>query len=87
MLDIGDGSILEIFSSGNTDPSVNPKYPHIAFTTKNCDEAYHAAIKAGAISKMEPTDMVLGDQYPVRIAFVYGLSQELIELFQERKTV
>ena len=84
MLDIGDGSMLEIFSSGNTDPSVNPKYPHLAFRTENCDEAYQAALKGGAVSKMEPSDMVLGGNYPVRISFVYGLNGELIEFFQER---
>ena len=85
MLDIGDGSMMEIFSSGNTDPEVNAKYPHLAFRTDNCDETYAAAIAAGATSRMEPRDMVLGNNdYPVRISFVIGFSGEVIEFFQER---
>ncbi len=84
MLDIGDGTILEVFSSGNYDESVNPKYPHLALRTDNCDEAYAAAIQAGATTQMEPKDMVLAGTLPVKIAFVKGLSGEVIEFFEEK---
>lgn len=86
MLDIGNGVIIEVFANGTLDPAQNEKWVHIAFRTSNPDLAYASALKAGAVSHIEPKDVTIQSNPPldVRIAFVKGPSGEIIEFFQEK---
>lgn len=85
MLDMGDGSILEIFADGDgkgTQGAVN----HIALDVEDADAAYAAALQAGAAPQpgWEPRDIVIGSQppYPARVAFVFSPTGERVEFFQ-----
>ena len=86
MLDMGDGSLLEIFSGGNSEIDDQGKWLHIAVATEDTDAVYQAALEAGAVSHMVPTDIVIeaDNPLPARIAFVRGLNSELIEVFCEK---
>ncbi|MBQ6551423.1 MAG: VOC family protein [Lachnospiraceae bacterium] len=83
MMDVGGNNILEIFSGGKEDPQCYPKFEHIAFRTEDTDGDFAAALTAGARPKNEPADVNIGGNYPVRIAFVYGPDDEVIEFFKE----
>ncbi len=86
MLDMGDGSLLEIFSGGNTEVDDQRKWLHIAVAAEDTDAIYQAALEAGAVSHMAPTDIVIESEKPLpaRIAFVRGINSELIEIFCEK---
>ena len=86
MLDMGDGSLLEIFSGGNSEIDDQGKWLHIAVAAEDTDAVYQAALEAGAVSHMVPTDIVIeaDNPLPARIAFVCGLNGELIEIFCEK---
>ena len=86
MLDMGDGSLLEIFSGGNSEIDDQGKWLHIAVAAEDTDAVYQAALEAGAVSHMVPTDIVIeaDNPLPARIAFVRGLNSELIEVFCEK---
>lgn len=86
MLDMGDGSLLEIFSGGNTEVDDQGKWLHIAVAAEDTDAVYQAALEAGAVSHMVPTDIVIESEKPLpaRIAFVRGINSELIEIFCEK---
>lgn len=83
MVAIGGGASLEIVSSSIEEPSMHPKFPHLALRVTDTDAVYKAALAAGASPHMEPTDILLAGTLPARIAFVKGPSGELIEFFQE----
>ena len=86
MLDIGSGEYFEIFAGGS-DETPYGRFFHLAVRCDNCDEAFDAAIKAGAREKIAPKDVDIASKpaiYPVRIAFVYGPDGEEIEFFQVR---
>ncbi|MCL2095592.1 MAG: VOC family protein [Oscillospiraceae bacterium] len=84
LLDIGDGSHLEIFANGNPNEQKDAKFSHYAFATSNPDIAYENALKAGAVSQMPPknVDIPSDPVMPVRIAFVRGPDGEVIEFFK-----
>jgi len=84
LLDIGDGSHVEIFANGNADEQKNEKIVHFAFTTTDPDLAFNNAIAAGARERMVPTtlDIPSDPPIPVRIAFVYGPDNEVLEFFK-----
>ena len=86
MLDMGDGSLLEIFSGGNSEIDDQGKWLHIAVAAEDTNAVYQAALEAGAVSHMVPTDIVIeaDNPLPARIAFVRGLNSELIEIFCEK---
>ena len=85
MLDVGDGSILEVFANGDG-KGTQGVIGHIALDVADADAAYRAALEAGASPDpgWEPQDIVIGSQppYPARIAFVYAPTGERVELFQ-----
>ena len=86
MLDIGDGSRVEIFAGGDKEQPQG-MFWHLAFKTTDPDGAYEAAIKGGAKSNKLPYDTVIkGVQkdLPVRLAFVNGPDGELLEVFCEK---
>ena len=85
LLDIGDGSHIELFAGGTADAQVNEKFMHFAIRTTDPDTAFANAIAAGAREKMPPTtlDIPADPPMPVRIAFVYGPDGEVLEFFRE----
>jgi len=84
LLDIGDGSHLEIFANGSAEASANERFVHFAFKTTDPDAAFANAIAAGAKEKMPPTTLAIPSDppMPVRIAFVFGPDNEVLEFFQ-----
>ena len=86
MIELGGGSCIELFEGGvgeKTEPAMQAgEWFHLALRTDDTDAVYQAALAAGATSKMEPKSAQIGDM-PIRIAFVYGPSNEVIEFFKE----
>lgn len=88
MMDIGDGTYLELFEGGSSDGSLQAEpMIHFALSTQACDAMYHAALKAGCKSHMAPKDLVINghkEDLPIRISFVIAYDGELVEFFQYR---
>ena len=82
MLDAG-GCILEILSTG-PETDQDGHWGHIAFRVEQVDAAVERLRAAGYPITKEPKDLVLGEDYPIRVAFCRGPLDEEIELFQER---
>lgn len=84
MLDMGNGDIIEIFNNGTDQEETNARFFHLAIKADDPDEAYRIALSLGAKSKIEPKNCVIGAEEPIniRIAFVYGPSDEVIEFFK-----
>ena len=86
LLDIGDGSKLELFAKGE-EGGTDAKWLHLAFGVENVDEAYRTALAAGAVSVTPPTDMPLASspkRITLRVAFVKGPDGEQLEFCKER---
>ena len=83
MIDVGGNNILEIFSGDAGTPESAPKFKHIALRSEDPDADYAAALAAGARERNTPADANIGGNYPVRIAFVFGPDDEVIEFFKE----
>lgn len=84
MLDMGDGTILELFAGGSEHAEVG-RYIHLAMKCDDVDAAFEAALKAGAKVKSEPRTVPLDAQpkpMTLRVAFVYGPSGEELEFFK-----
>jgi glyoxylase I family protein len=85
MLDVGSGDYIEIFEGGKA-PGETPEGVlfHFALRFPNTDEVFARAVAAGATVQMEPKDVpIKGDpEVIVRIAFIKGPDNEVIELFQ-----
>ena len=84
MLHMGGGNNLEMFAGGTAQAEEHPRFEHIALKCDDVDADYQAALEAGATSQVEPKDGSLGGVLPIRIAFVVGPNQEVIEFFQEK---
>lgn len=80
MVDTGAG-MMEIFASGDSYPGQGA-LRHIAFEVDDVDAYTEAARKAGYKITMEPNDIVIGSDYPVRIAFCIGPVGEEVEFFK-----
>ena len=89
MVDIGDGSCLEIFSdccgTTPTDKTVGTFF-HLALRVNDSAAAFGRALEHGASAKMEPSMVELASQpsLPAVISFVYGPDGEQIEFFETR---
>lgn len=86
MMDIGNGSILEIFANGSKSAEQNPNFFHLAIYAEDPDSAYELALASGATAKSGPADFVIesGESVKIRTAFVFGLNGEVIEFFKYR---
>lgn len=84
MIDLGGGNILEMFAGGTSEKEERPRFEHITLKSENVDQDFADALAAGAASQTQPTDVMLGGAMPIRIAFVVGPNQEVIEFFQEK---
>jgi len=84
LLDIGDGSHIEIFADGSPQAQQSERFVHFAIRTTDPDKAFEAALAAGAKEKMRPKTLSIpaDPPLPVRIAFVYGPDGEVLEFFQ-----
>ncbi|HGE70386.1 TPA: VOC family protein [Candidatus Poribacteria bacterium] len=85
LLDTGDGNYFEL---GQGDANEGGRYQHVALRTDNCDKAIETVRQAGAEITMEPRDIDLPTDPPIkiRIAFFKGPDGEVIELFQNEAT-
>ena len=81
MLDLGN-TILEVTSDGTG--AGTGVFAHIAFVEEDVDAAVERVRKAGREIIMAPTDVNIGGNYPVRVAFCKGPAGEEIEFFQEK---
>ena len=84
MLDCGEGACVEIFAGGKGNLAEGA-WMHLALKVSDVDGAYAAALKAGCTTHMEPKDVDIDARpcvTPVRIAFVYGPDDEVLEFFQ-----
>jgi glyoxylase I family protein len=85
LLDIGDGSHMELFAPlpaapANDHPDDHP-LRHIAFTTTDARHAVELVRQAGYKITVEPKDVQLGPLH-VTLAFFIGPNGETIEFFQ-----
>ena len=81
LVDLGGHAVVELIPKGNGEEETNAHWAHIALDTNNAREAYEAALKAGAQTRSEPSDCMLGTM-AVCNAFVYGPDREVIEFFE-----
>ena len=83
LLDIGDGSHLELFepTADLEDTAANDTLTHFALTTTDITTALERVRAAGMEITREATDVNLGG-VNVTIAFFTGPSGEVIEFFQ-----
>jgi glyoxylase I family protein len=85
MLDAGNGNYVELFAGGQTDSTPDARLLHLALRTNDVDEALAAAVRAGAVTTVEPEDVVIPGnpaEAAVRIAFCTGPDNEVIEFIQ-----
>ena len=84
ILDIGDGSHVEIFANGTAEAQKNEKLVHFCIRTTDPDLAFKNALAAGAREKSPPGDFTIPSDppTPVRIAFVFGPDNEVLEFFK-----
>lgn len=88
MLDLGDGSILEIFSEGKKEAPTEGRITHFCIRTADCDAAHALALAAGAIETLSPRNVTLPDParaFDVRISFVLTPSGESLEFLQSEQ--
>jgi catechol 2,3-dioxygenase-like lactoylglutathione lyase family enzyme len=86
MLDIGDGSRIELFSNGGEEYPACGKWAHFAVRVDDVDAAFDIAVKAGGVPKIYPKVVPLNSEpykMSINIAFVYGPSGEELEFFKE----
>lgn len=86
MLDMGDGTCIEIFAGGEDRERIDERFLHLAFRTDDVENAYNNAINAGAVSKSAPYEACPPTAVPpikMLVAFVYGPDGELLEFFKE----
>lgn len=86
LLDMGDGSKLELFAKPGMPVSEDGPWLHFAFAVQNVEEAYEIALKAGAKPYKPPVEMELNAQpnkMTLRVAFVKGPNGEELEFFKQ----
>lgn len=91
MIDIGDGSCIEMFAGGVRGESVQEQagcFVHLALEVDSPDEWYARALSCGAKEKSAPADLLVetsAEPLDVRIAFVYGPDGEVLEFFHSKR--
>lgn len=86
MLDIGNGSIIELFADGGSKYAAEGKWQHFAMTTDNVEKAYETALKAGFTPLTAPKTVPLNsspEKMEITVAFVKGPDGEQVEFFKE----
>jgi glyoxylase I family protein len=85
MLDIGDGTYLELYGGGMPATPPQGRLLHFALRTADCAASLARAVAAGATMTMPPDDVTLPAELrplAVRIAFCTGPDGEEIEFLQ-----
>lgn len=87
LLDIGDGSYVELFSNakpGCSDCTDAGNYIHFAFRVKDSKAAFERALEYGATPWIQPKYVELGAEDPLHVwlSFVKGPDGEQLEFFQ-----
>lgn len=87
MMDMGDGSCIEVFEGGAEDTPACGRWLHVALRTDDIHASYKRAIAAGGKPKLEPTfaEILEAQPKPVYMYFAYviGFDGEEIEFIQE----
>ena len=86
LLDLGDGTYMELFAPVADSPAVDSESPndpvtHFALTVEDTRVATERVREAGYEITIEPKDLEL-DHLSVTIAFFKGPSGEVLEFFQ-----
>ena len=86
LLDLGDGTYMELFAPVADSPAVdsespNDPVPHFALAVEDTRAATERVREAGYEITIEPKDLEL-DHLSVTIAFFKGPSGEVLEFFQ-----
>ena len=89
MLALDDGGIIEIFGNGTAAAESNARFAHFAIgvdSAEAVDAGYARALENGAKVQTPPFDFTIPSEpgFPIRIAFVKGLDDEVLEFFYER---
>lgn len=87
LLDMGDGSHIELFQPKSDTPAPGSPAPndpviHFALTTTDLHAAVERVRQAGCEITVEPKDVMLAGKVSVSIAFFLGPNGEVIEFFQ-----
>lgn len=85
MLDIGSGSVMEIFSNAEEELGLGT-IRHFALATDDVDACVKVCADAGYDVFVKPNDIVIAAEkpFPARIAFVTGPVGEEVEFFCEK---
>ncbi len=88
LLDVGDGSHIELIAPTSDSPaagSATPNDPlvHLALASADAAASLELARQAGYEVTMEPKDVILGD-LEATVAFFKGPNGEVVEFFQTR---
>jgi catechol 2,3-dioxygenase-like lactoylglutathione lyase family enzyme len=86
LLDVGDGSHLELVAPTATSPAVGSPTPndplvHVALATSDAAASLELVRQAGYEVTMEPKSVMLGD-LAATVAFFQGPNGEVVEFFQ-----
>jgi len=88
LLDVGDGSHIELIAPTADSPAVGSPTPndplvHLALASADAAASLELVRQAGYEVTMEPKDVVLGD-LEATVAFFKGPNGEVVEFFQTR---
>ena len=87
MLDMGDGSCIEVFEEKDKDLPTMGRWMHVAINTDDIQKSYEQAVRAGAKPKLPPTFADIVEATPQQVnmwfAYVVGFDGEEIEFIQE----
>lgn len=87
MMDMGDGSCVEVFEEPDKELPPLGRWVHLALNTGDIQESYRRALAAGAKPKLEPTFAEIEEATPGQVnmwfAYVTGFDGEEIEFIQE----
>ncbi len=87
LLDMGDGSLIELFEPTPNhpkpgSPAPNDPITHFALATTDIHAAVEHVRQAGCTVTSEPKDLLLGGKMSITFAFFRGPNGESIEFFQ-----
>ena len=87
MMDMGDGSCIEVFEEKEKELPQVGRWMHVAINTDDIRKSYDRAVKAGAKPKLPPTFADIVEATPAQVnmwfAYVTGFDGEEIEFIQE----
>lgn len=85
LLDIGDGSYIELFNNGDEITAQNSGYIHLALKCDDVDAAYNRALDFGATPHIAPKTVAVNSaptDITLNCAFVIAPGGEQVEFFR-----